>query len=99
MLYPPLYRTAYQLLGPDLEGISVSLLNFYFWKGKGKEMCHLLTLFLNYFAYLRAYLLIPWSRVSLQNLTGSQLVKKFPAFYGTRRFITAFTSVRHLSLS
>ena len=28
-----------------------------------------------------------------------QLVKKFPAFYGTRKFITAFTSVRHLSLS
>ena len=28
-----------------------------------------------------------------------QLIKKFPAFYGTRRFITALTSVRHLSLS
>ena len=28
-----------------------------------------------------------------------QLVKKSPAFYGTRRFITAFTSARHLSLS
>jgi len=28
-----------------------------------------------------------------------QLVKKFPAFHGTRRFITALTSVRHLSLS
>ena len=28
-----------------------------------------------------------------------QLVKNFPAFYGTRRFITALTSVRHLSLS
>jgi len=26
-------------------------------------------------------------------------VKKFPSFYGTRRFITAFTSARHLSLS
>jgi hypothetical protein len=32
-------------------------------------------------------------------LTGSQIVKKFPAFYGTRRFITAITSARHLSLS
>ena len=32
-------------------------------------------------------------------LTGFQLVKKFPAFYGTRRFITAFTSPRHLFLS
>ena len=29
----------------------------------------------------------------------SQLVKKFPAFYGIRSFITAFTSPRHLSLS
>jgi hypothetical protein len=28
-----------------------------------------------------------------------QLVKKFPAFQGTRRFITALTSVHHLSLS
>ena len=44
-------------------------------------------------------LLIPWSRVLLEKLAGSQLVKKFPAFYGTRRFITAFTSARHLSLS
>ena len=45
------------------------------------------------------YLLTPWSRVFLEKLTGSQLVKKFPAFYGTPRFITAFTSARHLSLS
>ena len=35
----------------------------------------------------------------LEKLSGSQLVMKFPAFYGTRRFITAFTSARHLSLS
>ena len=34
-----------------------------------------------------------------EQLTGLQLVKKFPAFYGTRRFITALTSVCHLSLS
>ena len=33
-----------------------------------------------------------------EQLTGLQLVKKFPAFHGTRRFITALTSVRHLSL-
>jgi hypothetical protein len=32
-------------------------------------------------------------------LTGLQLVKKFPAFHGTRRLITSLTSVRHLSLS
>jgi len=45
------------------------------------------------------YLLTPWSRVLLEMLTGLQLVKNFPTFYGTRRFITALTSVRHLSLS
>ena len=45
------------------------------------------------------YLLTPWCRVLLEKLTGLQLVKKFPAFYGNRRFITALTSVRHLSLS
>jgi hypothetical protein len=28
-----------------------------------------------------------------------ELVKKFPAFYWTRRFITAFTNAYHLSLS
>ena len=45
------------------------------------------------------YLLTPWCRVLLEKLTGLQLVKKFPAFHETRRFITALTSVRHLSLS
>ena len=45
------------------------------------------------------YLLTPWCRVLLEKLTGLQLVKKFPTFYGTRRFITALTRVRHLSLS
>ena len=45
------------------------------------------------------YLLTPWCRVLLEKLTCLQLVKKFPAFYGTRRFITALTSVRRLSVS
>jgi hypothetical protein len=39
------------------------------------------------------------SRGLPKKLTGLQLVKKFPSFYGTRRFITAFTTARHLSLS
>ena len=43
--------------------------------------------------------LTPCSRVLLEKLIGLQLVKKFPAFYRTRRFITAFTNARHLSLS
>jgi hypothetical protein len=41
----------------------------------------------------------PWSRVHPEKLTRPKLVKKFPAFYGTRWFITAFTRARHLSLS
>ena len=45
------------------------------------------------------YLLTPWCRVLLEKLTGLQLVKKFSEFHGTRRFITALTSVHHLSLS
>ena len=49
--------------------------------------------------YLITYLLTPWCRVLLEKLTGLQLVKKFPAFYGTRMFITTLTSVRHPSLS
>jgi len=48
---------------------------------------------------INTYLLTPWCRVLLEKLTGLQLVKKFQAFHGTRRFITALTSVRHLSLS
>ena len=45
------------------------------------------------------YLLTPWGRVLFEKLTGLQLVKKFPAFYGTRRFLNAFTSTCQLSLS
>ena len=60
----------------------------------------LLTYLLTYLLiYLLTYLLTTWSRVLFEKLTGSKLVKKFPAFYGTRKFITAFTSARHLSLS
>ena len=36
---------------------------------------------------------------SIKKRTGSLLVKKFPAFYGTQRFITTFTGACYLSLS
>jgi hypothetical protein len=49
--------------------------------------------------YLITYLLSRWIRVLLEKTTGSQPVKKFPAFYGTQRSIIAFTSTRHISLS
>ena len=53
-------------------------------------------------SYLITYLLTPYLltcsmvQVILEQLTVLQLVKKFPAFHGTRRFITALTGVRHL---
>ena len=53
----------------------------------------------SYQHYLLTYLLTRWCRVLLEQLTGLQLVKKFPAFHGTPRFITALTSARHLSIS
>ena len=42
--------------------------------------------------------LTPW-RAFLKKLTGPQLIKRFTALYGTRRFIAAFTTSRLLSLS
>jgi hypothetical protein len=50
-------------------------------------------------AYLLTYLVTPCSTVLPEKPIGSQLVMKFPAFYGTRRYITAFTNARHMTLS
>jgi len=63
-------------------------------------LTYLLTyLHTNILTYIQTYLLTPWSKVLLEKLIGFKPVKKFPTFYGTRRFITAFTSASHLSLS
>jgi len=55
------------------------------------------------FTYLLIYELIvlftPRSTVLPEKITVPQLVTKFSAFYGTRRFTTTFTSAHHLSLS
>ena len=48
--------------------------------------------------YILTWLLTPWCRVLLEKLTVLQLVKKFPTFHGTRRLITALTSVCQLFL-
>lgn len=45
------------------------------------------------------YLLTPCSKFLLCKLTVSQLVTKFPAFYGFRQLITVFATAGHLSLS
>ena len=74
------------------------------WVKRGHSWRYLLTYVLTYLltyllTYVLTYLLTPRCRVLLEQLTGLHLVKKFPSFHGTRRFITAITSVRHLSLS
>jgi hypothetical protein len=51
------------------------------------------------YSWHHAATVTPWSRGLLEKLTVYQLAKKCPAFYGTRKFITAFTRARHVSLS
>jgi hypothetical protein len=48
-------------------------------------------------SYITTCLLLtsPWSGVLLEKLTNAQLLRKFPALYGTRMFITAFTCPSH----
>jgi hypothetical protein len=41
----------------------------------------------------------PWNRVLLKKLSVTQLVKKFPAFYGTQRFFAISARDCHCSLS
>jgi len=43
--------------------------------------------------------IMPCCRIFLEKLIVTQLVNKFPAFYGTLRFITMFTRDRQWSLS
>ena len=56
------------------------------------------TVFYNSVTLSNNYLITPWSRVILEKLKTCKPVKKFPAFYGTQRFITAFQSAHHLSV-
>jgi len=45
--------------------------------------------------WFRIYMLTPRSRVLLDYLTGFQLVKEYPEFYGTWSLITAVPSATH----
>ena len=42
--------------------------------------------------------LTPRKEVLPEKVTGPQVTKKFPAFYGTRSFVTVFTTAHHLFL-
>jgi len=57
----------------------------FYWLRPASRIPYLITYLFN---YLLTHLLTPQNRVLLEKLTISQLVKKFPAFYGTRKFIT-----------
>jgi hypothetical protein len=87
-------KTKYMVMSRD-ENIpagknhDIQIINKFF------EKAEILQIFRKTVTYLFTYLLPPWSRVLLEKLTVCQLVKKFPAFYGTQRFITAFTFARH----
>jgi hypothetical protein len=48
---------------------------------------------------LRNWKLINCMSIVLENLKATQLVKKFPAFYGTLRCITVFIRARHWYIS
>jgi hypothetical protein len=43
--------------------------------------------------------LTPWSWALLEKPPVAQLLKNFPTFYGTQRFITVFTKALHWSLA
>jgi hypothetical protein len=50
------------------------------------------------FSLMFAYLIIPWGGVLLEKLTGFEASQEISRIYGTRKFITMFTSAHHLSL-
>ena len=59
-------------------------------------LIYILTYLLN---HLLTHSLTPCCTVLLEQLIGLQPVKKFAAFHGTRRFITALTSPSHIPYS
>ena len=79
------------------SSINVILLRKVKWQGGWWKCLEHRNASLQYYQLTHAF--TPYSRVLLEKLTGFQLVEKFPEFYGTRSFITALTSARHLSLS
>jgi len=63
-------------------------------------VCYSVWLFRSYVSTAQPnYLTNSMEQSSFENSVVLQLVKKFPAFYGMRSFITAITTARHLCLS
>ena len=95
----PLSRRKWSILVPWWSELFHSLLTAMFTRKSARHSQRFLLTIENLLTYLLTYLLTPWCRVLLEQLNVLQLDKKFPAFHGTRRFITELTTVRHLSLS
>jgi hypothetical protein len=55
--------------------------------------------FLALMAHYRCFLTYSWCWALLEKLPIVQPLKNFPTFYGTRKFITAYTRALHWSLS
>ena len=89
----PSFERAKRRSGWSYNADCLALPNYVLYRLKSRQSSN------KFLYYLLTYLLTPWSRVLFEKLTGFQLSKKFPAFYGTRRFSSALTSARHLSLS
>ena len=83
--YVSYWRWPYQGKFDELSVCCVRCLHHASLNVKGQDVTH--------------YLLTPWSRVLLENLTGSAASQEIPRLFGTRRFLTVPTSARHLSLS
>ena len=80
----------------DLTRVETRSLRFMYIYTINKMLCYTDTIII--LVHL-TYLLTPWGRVLLEKLTGSAAIQEIPRIFGTWRFITVFTSVRHLSLS
>ena len=75
-----------------MKPLSEPFSTVFYYFGTDRQMLLICLYCAEQLSYLLTYLLTQWSTVLLEKLTGFQLVKKFPACYGIRRFITAFTS-------
>jgi hypothetical protein len=102
MLVP---RDPYSVDGHDLQYKTLSLqgcrcLHFWLRTSALKLFQFWQEDFLPWFYFPRPFKLFPTSwNEDLEKLTVSQLVNKFPTFYGTRRFTSAFKGERQLSMS
>jgi hypothetical protein len=65
------------------------------------EMDYLLGATSSHYPYSLGFLIVltPWSRVLHEKLVVTQLVKKFPIFYGTQMFIAVFSGDHSRTLS